>query len=137
MLKAYDNQHSLECHNFNDELSEGAVLEVQDRIGRQFLNTVVVADDLFAKTETTLPPNWFMAASNEADVQCVKILPCELLDREDVTTMKGWVTFQSNSFLEPVNNVCLKGTPILPGFRLALADRPRLAPKYLPEPGLE
>ncbi|KAI8445786.1 hypothetical protein BY996DRAFT_8467110 [Phakopsora pachyrhizi] len=41
MLKAYDNQHSLECHNFNYELSEGAVLEVQDRIGRQFLNTVV------------------------------------------------------------------------------------------------
>ncbi|CAH7685532.1 hypothetical protein PPACK8108_LOCUS20074 [Phakopsora pachyrhizi] len=98
MLKAYDNQHSLECHSkfrfdkgeilnrsislkllsrgltisnivlkssirdpenhsenllmferdivpspidFNYELSEGAVLEVQDRIGRQFLNTVV------------------------------------------------------------------------------------------------
>ncbi|CAH7681556.1 hypothetical protein PPACK8108_LOCUS14178 [Phakopsora pachyrhizi] len=98
MLKAYDNQHSLECHSkfrldigeilnrsislkllsrgltisnivlkssirdpenlsenlllfqrdivpspidFNDELSEGAVLEVQDSISRQFLNTVV------------------------------------------------------------------------------------------------
>ncbi|KAI8455667.1 hypothetical protein BY996DRAFT_6412986 [Phakopsora pachyrhizi] len=65
MLKAYDNQHSLECHNpenhsenlllfkkdivpspidFNYELSEGAVLEVQDRIGRQFLNTVVALE---------------------------------------------------------------------------------------------
>ncbi|KAI8457308.1 hypothetical protein BY996DRAFT_6411728 [Phakopsora pachyrhizi] len=114
MLKAYDNQHSLECHNFNDELSEGAVLEVQDMIGRQFLNTVVVADDLFAKTETTLPPNWFMAASNEADDSRTLYLSTHLLGNTKQLLRLG-----------AKNNWA------------ALADRPRLAPKYLPEPGLE
>ncbi|KAI8449699.1 hypothetical protein BY996DRAFT_8396890 [Phakopsora pachyrhizi] len=92
-----------------------------------------IADDLFAKTETALPPNWFMAASNEADIPCVKILPCELLDREDVTAMEGWAIEIRHkeplsradgfiAFLEPVNDFCSKGTPILPGFRLGELD---------------